>query len=70
MDRAHLAALLSPYGVNQFENFRVVDFSKPNDYRLNIIVDRRYVLRINDPVITEERWEQLTVWPRVTVQSM
>ena len=54
MDRAHLAALLSPYGVNQFENFRVVDFSKPNDYRLNIIVDRRYVLRINDPVITEE----------------
>lgn len=70
MDRAHLAALLSPYGVNQFENFRVVDFSKPNDYRLNIIVDLRYVLRINDPVITEERWEQLTVWPRVTAQSM
>ena len=55
MDRAHLAALLSPYGVNQFESFRVVDSSKPNDYRLNIIVDRRYVLRINDPVITEER---------------
>ena len=69
MDRAHLAALLSPYGVNQFENFRVVDFSKPNDYRLNIIVDRRYVVRINDPVITEERWEQLTVWPRVTATS-
>ena len=55
MDRAHLAALLSPYGVNQFESFRVVDSSKSNDYRLNIIVDRRYVLRINDPVITEER---------------
>ena len=44
MDRAHLAALLSPYGVNQFESFRVVDSSKPNDYRLNIIVDRGYVL--------------------------
>ena len=70
MDRAHLAALLSAYGVNQFESFRVVDSSKPNDYRLNIIVDRRYVLRINDPVITEERWEQLTVYPRVTAQSM
>ena len=70
MDRAHLAALLSPYGVNQFESFRVVDSSKPNDYRLNIIVDRGYVLRINDPVITEERWEQLTVWPHVTAQSM
>lgn len=56
MDRAHLAALLSPYGVNQFESFRVVD--------------RGYVVRINDPVITEERWEQLTVWPRVTAQSM
>lgn len=55
MDRAHLAALLSPYGVNQFESFRVVDSSKPNDYRLNIIVDRGYVVRINDPVITEER---------------
>ena len=40
------------------------------DYRLNIIVDRGYVVRINDPVITEERWEQLTVWPRVTAQSM
>mgnify|MGYP003176227101 FL=1 len=70
MDRAHLAALLSPYDVNQFESFRVVDSSKPNDYRLNIIVDRGYVVRINDPVITEERWEQLTVWPRVTAQSM
>ena len=70
MDRALLAALLCPYGVNQFESFRVVDSSKPNDYRLNIIVDRRYVLCINDPVITEERWEQLTVWPRVTAQSM
>lgn len=55
MDRAYLAALLSPYGVNQFESFRVVDSSKPNDYRLNIIIDRRYVLRINDPVITEKR---------------
>lgn len=55
MDRAQLAALLSPYGVNQFEDFRIIDSSKPNDYRLNIIVDRRYVLRINDPVITEER---------------
>ena len=55
MDRAHLAALLSPYGVNQFKGFRVVDSSKPNDYRLNIIVDRGYVVRINDPVITEER---------------
>lgn len=55
MDRAHLAALLSPYGVNQFESFRVVDSSKPNDYRLNIIVDRGHVVRINDPVITEER---------------
>ena len=70
MDRAHLAALLSAYGVNQFESFRVVDSSKSNDYRLNIIVDRRYVLRINDPVITEERWEHLTVWPGVTAQSM
>ena len=70
MDRAHLAALLSPYGVNQFESFRVVDSSKPNDYRLNIIVDRGHVVRINDPVITEERWEQLTVWPRVNAQSM
>lgn len=70
MDRAHLTALLSPYGVNQFESFRVVDSSKPNDYRLNIIVDRGHVVRINDPVITEERWEQLTVWPRVNAQSM
>lgn len=69
MDRAHLAALLSPYGVNQFESFRVVDSSKPNNYRLNIIVDRRYVLRINDPVITEERWEHLTVWPGATATS-
>ena len=70
MDRAQLAALLSPYGVNQFEDFRIIDSSKPNDYRLNIIVDRGYVVRINDPVITKERWEQLTFWPRVTAQSM
>lgn len=55
MDRTQLAALLSPYGVNQFEDFRIIDSSNPNDYRLNIIIDRRYVLRINDPVITEER---------------
>ena len=70
MDRTQLAALLSPYGVNQFEDFRIIDSSKPNDYRLNIIIDRRYVLRINDPVITEERLAAIDRWPRVTAQSM
>lgn len=55
MQREELLPLLECYGVRQFGTFREIDSSKPGDYRLNIIIDRDYVLRINDPVITEER---------------
>ncbi|MBQ1522412.1 MAG: phosphotransferase, partial [Erysipelotrichaceae bacterium] len=35
------------------------DSSQNGDYRLNLIIDNRYVLRINDPVVTEQRLSEI-----------
>lgn len=55
MDKETLLSLLRPYGVESLGEWREIDSTCEGDYRLNVIADRRYVLRINDPVITEER---------------
>ena len=36
-----------------FDEYKIIDSSKQDDYRINIIIDGRYVLRINNPIITE-----------------
>lgn len=60
MERIELQKLLNKYNINNFSSYTEVDSSKLGDYRLNIIIDNRYVLRINDPVITEERLSSIS----------
>ena len=60
MERIELQKLLNKYNINNFSSYTEVDSSKLGDYRLNIIIDNRYVLRINHPVITEERLSSIS----------
>ena len=43
------------------KSYRIIDSTRNGDYRLNIIIDNRYVLRINDPVISEQRLSEISV---------
>lgn len=52
--------LMRSYGIETCEHVREIDSSRPNDYRLNIIVDNKYVLRINSAEITEERLDAIS----------
>ena len=55
MDRAALKAILENYGIKDITQYQENDSTKDVDFRLNIFIDGKYVLRINDAVITEER---------------
>lgn len=55
MERAELLGILAQYGVDSLSGWREIDSTNQGDYRLNVIVDNKYVLRVNNPVITEER---------------
>ncbi len=55
MDTSDILRLLKPYGIASYEKCREIDTSLGDDFRLNLIIDRKYVLRINNDVITEER---------------
>lgn len=60
MERSQIEELMRQYGIKTCHDIREIDSSKSGDYRLNIIVDRTYVLRINNPSITEERLEGIS----------
>ena len=51
--------LLNRFVDHEVKSYRVVDSSQNGDYRLNLIIDNRYVLRINDPVVTEQRLSEI-----------
>ena len=55
MEKEKILPLLHRYGVQHINEYHEIDTSMQEDYRLNIVIDRRYVLRINDQVMTEER---------------
>lgn len=55
MTHDEIARLMKQYGVDEFEAFRELDTTKGNDYRLNVFIDKKYTLRINTNVVTEER---------------
>ena len=52
MDRAALKAILENYGIKDITQYQENDSTKDGDFRLNIFIDGKYVLRINDAVIT------------------
>lgn len=55
MDREDILNILKHYGIASFEEAKEIDSTNGDDYRLNIIIDKKYVLRINNPVMTESR---------------
>ena len=59
MDKNTLLRILSNYNISSVSVYEEIDSSKGDDYRLNVIVDKKYVLRVNNPVITEERLESI-----------
>lgn len=60
MKKQELLEILSCYNIISVNNYREIDSTKGDDYRLNIIIDNKYVLRINNPVITEERLQSIS----------
>jgi Ser/Thr protein kinase RdoA (MazF antagonist) len=55
MKQEELLACLRQYGVSSVSTWEEIDTSLGDDYRLNVIVDKKYVLRINGDVMTEQR---------------
>lgn len=51
--KEEILTVLSTYGIEKIDEYKIIDSSKQDDYRINIIIDGRYVLRINNPIITE-----------------
>ncbi len=51
--------LLNRFVDHEVKSYRVINSSQNGDYRMNIIIDNRYVLRINDPVVTEQRLSEI-----------
>ncbi len=56
-----IIAILREYGVNKVDEIKRIDSSRgEKDIRLNYIVDKKYVLRINSAeAMTEERLQEL-----------
>ncbi len=55
MENKDIIDILKEYGIDGFSEKKEVDSTNGDDYRLNIIIDKKYVLRINNAVMTEER---------------
>lgn len=55
MDKQDILGILREYGIDGFSEKKEIDSTNGDDYRLNIIIDKKYVLRINNAVMTEER---------------
>lgn len=60
MEKEELLKILSNYNVRSVNEYKEIDSTNGDDFRLNIIVDKKYVLRINNPVISEERLESIS----------
>ncbi|MDE5856712.1 MAG: phosphotransferase, partial [Anaeroplasmataceae bacterium] len=46
--------------IHSFTKYKELETTKGNDYRLNVFIDDRYVLRINSDSITEERLKSIS----------
>lgn len=55
MEIEKVLAILAGYGINDYSEAQEIDSTCGDDYRLNIVIDKKYVLRINGDVMTEER---------------
>lgn len=59
MEKTEILQLLKEYGVEQMESFEEINSTNGEDFRLNIMIDKKYVLRINQKIMTEERLREI-----------
>ena len=55
MDKQEILSIINNYSINDYVEKKEIDSSNVDDFRLNIILDKKYVLRINGDAITEDR---------------
>ena len=55
MEKEVILSIIKQYGIADYVEKKEIDSSNDDDFRLNIILDKKCVLRINGDVITEER---------------
>ena len=55
MEKSEILDIIKEFGINDYIEKNEIDSSLDDDYRLNIVIDKKYVLRINNDIITEER---------------
>ncbi|MBQ5782132.1 MAG: hypothetical protein IIV99_01945, partial [Oscillospiraceae bacterium] len=55
MKKEQLLELLADFGITDVKEFSILDTTNGENYRLNVFIDNKYVLRINNNVMTEER---------------
>lgn len=55
MEKSEVLDILKEFGISDYTEKNEIDSSLDEDYRLNIVIDKKYVLRINNDIITEER---------------
>ena len=60
MQKQEILEILNCYGIFSVNEYKVIDSTNLDDYRLNIIIDNKYVLRINNATITEERLQSIS----------
>ena len=60
MQELEILRILNEYGIDMLESFREINSTNGEDYRLNIIVNKKYVLRINTSIINEVRLESIS----------
>lgn len=59
MERGIILKILREFGIDDYKEKIEIDSSRDNDYRLNIILDKKYVLRINTNRIDEARLDEI-----------
>lgn len=51
--------IMSNYVNDRVTDYRIIDSSVSDDYRVNYIINNKYVLRVNNDVITEKRLSEI-----------
>lgn len=55
----YVSELFSKYIDEEITGCKVIDSSREEDFRMNYIINERYVLRVNSASLTEERLAEI-----------
>ncbi|MDE7385013.1 MAG: hypothetical protein K2M84_04565, partial [Anaeroplasmataceae bacterium] len=60
MTKQEILEILKLYNIHSLSRYKELETTNGDDYRLNIFIDNRYVLRINGGSMTEERLSSIS----------